>query len=127
MNPLPPLPPRLALGATVLVFGLMGAAPPVPPLASSVALEALMPSPEMRQMPPPEPPPPPPKPARVSLVAFPGGRITVDGAVAGNDATTLLSLKPGKHYIRIENRFLGEHTTTVEVTVGQTGTLTIEW
>jgi len=75
----------------------------------------------------PEPPPPPPKPARVSFVAFPGGRITVDGAAAGSDATALLSLKPGKHYIRIENRFLGEHTTTVEVTEGQTGTLTIEW
>jgi hypothetical protein len=73
------------------------------------------------------PPPPPPKPAAVSLVAYPGGRIFVDGNLVGTDATGTLYLKPEGHEIRVANRFVGEHTRTIYLTDGQTGAVTIEW
>jgi len=73
------------------------------------------------------PPPPPPKPATVSFVAFPGGRISIDGVVMGTDATGTLSLKPQGHEVRIENRFLGEHKATLYLSDGQTGVVTVEW
>lgn len=75
----------------------------------------------------PAPPPPPPKPASVSFVAYPGGRIFVDGALVGADATTTLTLKPGAHEIRVENRFVGQHSETVHLAEGQTGAITIDW
>lgn len=73
------------------------------------------------------PPPPPPKPATVSFVALPGGRISIDGVVMGNDATSTLVLKPEGHQVRVENRFLGEHKATIYLSDGQTGVVTIEW
>lgn len=75
----------------------------------------------------PEPPPPPPKPARVSFAAFPGGKIFVDGKPVGTDATGTLVLKPGSYVVKISNRFLGEHSTTVELTDGQSGVISLEW
>ena len=75
----------------------------------------------------PEPPPPPPKPARVSFAAFPGGQIFVDGRPVGRDATDTLVLKPGTHSVRVLNRFLGEHTATVEISDGETGVITVSW
>ncbi|MCP3062740.1 hypothetical protein LXT21_28540 [Myxococcus sp. K38C18041901] len=71
--------------------------------------------------------PPPPKPATVSFVAFPGGRIFVDDKPAGQDVTTLMRLAAGKHTVRIENRFLGTTTVEVDLVEGQTGDVTIEW
>jgi len=73
------------------------------------------------------PPPEPPKPAVVSFIAYPGGRILVDGQVMGRDSTGNLTLKPGKHEVTIENRFLGNTTMTVELTAGQTGVVQLEW
>lgn len=73
------------------------------------------------------PPPPPPKPARVSFVAYPGGRIFVNGNAAGTDSTDAMVLKPGSYQIRIENRFVGNHTATVEIAEGQTGVVTLDW
>lgn len=76
----------------------------------------------------PEPPKPvPPKPARVSLVALPGGKITLDGKAVGRDATGTLVLKPGSYEVKVENRFLGTHTATIQVQDGQTGVVKIEW
>ena len=72
-------------------------------------------------------PPPPPKPARVSFVAFPGGRIFIDEHDRGTDATGLLTLKAGTHEVRVKNRFLGEYRGTIELGDGQTGTVTITW
>lgn len=72
-------------------------------------------------------PPPPPRPAAVSFVAYPGGRISIDGQVVGRDATATLTLRPGSHTIRVENRFLGEEIRTVELTEGQTGVIEIDW
>jgi hypothetical protein len=45
----------------------------------------------------------------------------------GHDATATLTLHPGSHAVRIVNRFLGEHTATIEVADGQTGTIPIHW
>ena len=73
------------------------------------------------------PPPPPPKPATVSFVAFPGGRIFVDGKLAGSDSTAVMVLSPGPHTIRVENRFLGDQGVTIELREGQTGVVSIEW
>ena len=75
----------------------------------------------------PAPPPPPPKPAVVSLVVFPGGRVFVDGKLAGVDATPLMALKPGAHTIRIENRFLGSGEVNVVLDEGQTGVVNVDW
>ncbi|MCK8501919.1 hypothetical protein [Myxococcus fulvus] len=71
--------------------------------------------------------PPPPRPATVSFVAFPGGRIFVDDKPAGQDVTALMRLAAGKHTVRIENRFLGTTTVEVDLVAGQTGDVTIEW
>jgi hypothetical protein len=72
-------------------------------------------------------PPPPPKPARVSFIAYPGGRITVAGKPIGHDATGNVVLPPGVYEIVVENQFLGTRTSTVELTAGQTGVITIKW
>lgn len=73
------------------------------------------------------PPPPPPKPATVSFIAFPGGRISIDGVVMGTDVTGTLTLKPQAHEVKIENRFLGEHRATIYLSDGQTGAVPVEW
>jgi hypothetical protein len=75
----------------------------------------------------PEPPPPPPKPATVSLVAYPGGRIFVDGKLVGQDSTGTLTLKPGTHEVRVENQFVGDTNTSITVAEGQTGTVLVNW
>jgi hypothetical protein len=36
-------------------------------------------------------------------------------------------LKPGSYEIRVENRFLGTHSKTIELTDGQTGQIKIDW
>jgi hypothetical protein len=86
------------------------------------------PEPVLREPPPkPEPPPPLPKPARVSFIAYPGGRIFLDDKPIGRDVTGALILKPGQYVVRVENRFVGNHTETVEVADGQVGPITIHW
>jgi His-Xaa-Ser repeat protein HxsA len=70
---------------------------------------------------------PPPKPAHVSFVAFPGGRIFVDGKPVGTDATGQLRLAPGTHKVRVENKYLGNTTVDVELAEGQTGPLRVDW
>jgi hypothetical protein len=72
-------------------------------------------------------PAPPPKPARVTLVAYPGGRIFVDGKLVGTDSTGLLTLQAGSHDVRIENRFVGDTTRTVRIDEGQTGIIVVQW
>jgi hypothetical protein len=51
----------------------------------------------------------------------------VDGKPVGDDETAQLTLKPGIHHIKIENRFLGVHEIAITVTDGQSGTVKIEW
>jgi hypothetical protein len=86
------------------------------------------PEPVVRESPPKrEPPPPPPKPARVSFVAYPGGRIFLDDKPVGRDVTGMLILKPGRYLVRVENRFVGNHTESVEIGDGQVGPITIHW
>jgi len=75
----------------------------------------------------PTPPPTPPKPAVVSFAAYPGGRIYVDGKLAGTDTTAIMSLSPGHHSIRVENRFVGDHNTSIDLDEAQTGTVDIKW
>ncbi|WP_437728224.1 hypothetical protein [Sorangium sp. So ce861] len=75
----------------------------------------------------PAPPPPPPKPAAVSLVAYPGGRIFVDGKLVGTDSTATLILTPGTHEVRVENQFVGDTSTSISVSEGQTGMVVIQW
>ncbi|WP_437819566.1 PEGA domain-containing protein [Sorangium sp. So ce1078] len=75
----------------------------------------------------PEPPPPPPKPAAVSLVAYPGGRIFVDGKLVGTDSTATLILTPGTHEVRVENQFVGDTNTSISVSEGQTGMIVVQW
>lgn len=70
---------------------------------------------------------PPPEPARVSIVAFPGGKIFIDDKPVGRDATGPLVLKPGTYVIRVENRFVGHHSESVWIDEGQTGAITITW
>jgi hypothetical protein len=76
---------------------------------------------------PPAPKPVPPKPAKVSLVALPGGSIFVDGKSVGEDETDVLTLKAGDHVVRVENRFLGDHEVPISLSAGQSGTVKIEW
>lgn len=76
---------------------------------------------------PPAPKPAPPKPAKVSLVALPGGSISVDGKSVGEDETKVLTLKAGNHVVRVENRFLGDHEVEIDLSAGQSGTVKIEW
>ncbi|MDC0740807.1 PEGA domain-containing protein [Polyangium mundeleinium] len=75
----------------------------------------------------PAPPPPPPKPATVSLVAYPGGRIFVDGKLVGTDSTATLTLTPGRHEVRVENKFVGDTNTSIDVSEGQTGMIVVQW
>jgi len=75
----------------------------------------------------PTPKPAPPKPAKVSLVALPGGSIFVDGKPVGQDETKVLTLKPGNHVVRVENRFLGDHEVELHFQSGQSGSVTIKW
>lgn len=72
-------------------------------------------------------PDPPLKPGTVSLVAYPGGRIFVNGQLVGHDATGTLTLKPGTHAVRVENRFVGVVDTTLDISEGQTGVVEINW
>ncbi len=69
----------------------------------------------------------PPKPAKVSLVALPGGSIFVDGKLVGRDETPRLTLKVGKHTVKVENRFLGTHEHVITVSAGQSGRVKVEW
>ncbi|MGN6108236.1 MAG: hypothetical protein ACTHU0_24225 [Kofleriaceae bacterium] len=69
----------------------------------------------------------PPEPARVSIVAFPGGKIFLDDKPIGRDATGTLVLKPGRYVIRVENRFVGQYSESVKIREGQTGAITITW
>lgn len=64
--------------------------------------------------------------AKPASVAFPGGRIFVDGKLMGTDTTATLVLEPGAHDARIENRFLGDHDMTVNIAEGQTGVIVID-
>ncbi|SET78094.1 hypothetical protein [Stigmatella erecta] len=68
-----------------------------------------------------------PRPARVSFVAFPGGRIFVDDKPVGQDVTAPLELPAGTHAVRVENRFVGQVTVEVELLEGQTGEVMLEW
>lgn len=70
---------------------------------------------------------PPTKPARVSFVAYPGGRIYVDGKLAGTDQTSIMTLAPGKHAVRVENRFLAGQTITVDLPEARVGVVIVEW
>ncbi|WP_208729602.1 hypothetical protein [Corallococcus exercitus] len=99
--------------------------PPVPsrataprPSSSSSEAEATKTAP---------PPPRAPSPARVSFVAFPGGRIFVDDKAVGQDTTAPMELSAGIHAVRVENRFLGQITIEVELLEGQTGEVKLEW
>lgn len=67
------------------------------------------------------------KPAVVSFIAFPGGHIFVDGKAVGVDSTRPLTLEPGKHSVRIENRFVGDVTIEVDLAEGQTGVVELKW
>ncbi len=71
--------------------------------------------------------PVPQKPARVSLVALPGGSIFIDGKLAGRDETPKLTLKVGRHTVKVENRFLGTHEYVITVSQGQSGRVKVEW
>jgi hypothetical protein len=72
-------------------------------------------------------PSPPPKPASVSFLAYPGGRIFVDGQLVGHDSTGTLTLKPGSHAVRVENRLLGIENRIVDLIEGQIGIIEIDW
>jgi hypothetical protein len=63
----------------------------------------------------------------VSFVAYPGGRIFVDDQLVGHDTSGTLTLKPGLHGIRVENRFVGVETRSVDISEGQTGVIEIDW
>jgi hypothetical protein len=63
----------------------------------------------------------------VIVVAYPGGKIFVDDKPVGQDQTATLTLAPGSYQIRVVNRFLGEFTTVIAVSDGQTGTIPIHW
>ena len=67
------------------------------------------------------------EPARVTLVAYPGGRISVDGKLVGTDSTGVLVLQPGRHDVRIENRFVGDTEQQIDVAAGQTGIVLVKW
>ncbi len=82
---------------------------------------------DLEPSPAPEPPPPPPKPAIVSLVAYPGGKVFVDGKLVGIDSTPAMALKPGAHTVRVENRFLGGSEVQIDLAEGQTGVVRVEW
>jgi hypothetical protein len=58
---------------------------------------------------------------------LPGGQIYVDGRLMGRDGTGVLTLKAGSHDVKVVNRFLGEHTTSVDLDDGETGIKKIVW
>jgi hypothetical protein len=91
------------------------------------AAPAYVPTPAYVPAPAPPPKPRPPKPAVVSFVAFPGGRIFVDDKPVGTDTTGQLRLPPGTYKVRVENRHLGNTTVKVELIEAQTGTVRVEW
>jgi hypothetical protein len=41
--------------------------------------------------------------------------------------TGTLTLKAGPHTVRVDNRFLGGETRTIELEEGQTGVIEIDW
>jgi hypothetical protein len=51
----------------------------------------------------------------------------VNDQVAGHDATSVMSLKPGMYSVRVVNHFLGEHKEMISVSEGQTGTIVVNW
>ena len=63
----------------------------------------------------------------LSLVAFPGGEIFVDGVSAGRDATAPMKLKLGKHEIKIKNRVLGENVENLEIRDTDPSVVTLVW
>src|SRR5262249_23576374 len=73
------------------------------------------------------PPPSSFKTALVSLVAYPGGEIFLDNVRVGRDATGPLRLKPGKHEVRVKNRFLGDVHEPLEISDRQTGNVVVGW
>ncbi|MEO7328206.1 MAG: PEGA domain-containing protein [Minicystis sp.] len=60
-------------------------------------------------------------------MAYPGGRIFVDGKLAGQDSTSTLTLEPGSYNVRVENRFVGDTTQKVVVEAGQVGVVLLVW
>ncbi len=98
--------------------------PPAPSRASTPSPSSTSPEPAKTATPPVRALP---NPARVSFVAFPGGRIFVNGKAAGQDATAPMELPAGTHSVRVENRFLGQVTIEVELLEGQTGEVKLEW
>jgi hypothetical protein len=36
-------------------------------------------------------------------------------------------LKPGTYTVKVVNRFIGEHTSSIELSDGETGVVTISW
>jgi hypothetical protein len=67
------------------------------------------------------------KQARVRFVAYPGGHIYVDDKLAGTDETNTMTLTPGKHTVRVENRFLGSQTLIVDLPPARVGVVILEW
>lgn len=72
-------------------------------------------------------PPAPARPYNVSFVAIPGGRIFVDDVELGRDETRVVTLRAGSHAVRVENRFLGVHSRTIELGEGTAGVIRIVW
>jgi hypothetical protein len=51
----------------------------------------------------------------------------VDGKLVGSDATGPLTLQPGRYAVRVQNRFVGEATQTIDVSDGQSGVVVVKW
>jgi hypothetical protein len=60
-------------------------------------------------------------------VAYPGGRIFVDGKLVGTDSTATLTLSPGHHAVRIDNHFVGDTNMSIYLSDGQTGIVVLKW
>jgi hypothetical protein len=71
-------------------------------------------------------PPPPGKAPLYHVTAFPGGALLLDTAVVGKD-TVSLRIRPGKHEIKVKNRFLGDEVHPIEVKEGQNEDVVIVW
>jgi len=69
----------------------------------------------------------PPKPAKVALLAIPGGSILLDGKEVGQDVTKVLRLSAGEHTVQVRNRFAGDHSAKIRLSPGQTGIVEIVW
>ncbi len=78
-------------------------------------------------------PPPPPRPgaygrvAQLRVTAYPGGLITVDGVAYGRDAVGPIRVRPGKHEVKVKNRFLGDNVHPIEVKEGQNEEIVLVW